>query len=365
MRNMGIKKSVYFVGNNYDGCYYVRCILPLIHNGWNGAQTSLYGKKVSQEEMAQRALESDIVVFQRPDTSIHTKIIKMLKKAGKKIVFDNDDTYTETSGFNGLKQIALTRNIKKINEEIYKNVRQADLITTTTKTLAQEYRDLKVKAPIVVLPNMIDPYDHPEPKRNKGDKVRIGLIGSIAYGDFKLIWEYLEELSKRKDVQLVFMGMSKDIKNRKPDKDPVKNALYEQGKEFVKFLDLGVEWQPNVLMKDYTETLNDLKLDIMLIPRYETYFNKCKSNIKFLEASMLEIPIVASSFPNGPYEEIKQSETGYKAKDLKAFKRHTEALIKDKKLRRDIGKKAKRYVLKNYNIEDNAQLWADAYKLII
>ena len=361
---MGIKKSVYFVGNRYDGCYYVRCILPLIHNGWNGAQTSLYGQKASQGEMAQSALDSDIVVFQRPDTKKHTEIISMLKKAGKKIVFDNDDTYAETSGFGGLKQIALTRSVKRVNEEIYKNVRQADLITTTTKTLAKEYKDLNVKAPVVVLPNMVDPYDYPEPKRNKGDKVRIGLVGSVAYGDFKLIWEYIEELSKRKDVQLVFMGMSKDIKNRKPSEDPLKNSLYEQGKEFIKFLDLSIEWQPNVPMKDYSETLNNLKLDIMLIPRYDTYFNKCKSNIKFLEASMLEIPVVASSFPSGPYEEIEQGETGYKAKDINEFKKYTEKLINNKELRRKIGKQAKEYVLSKYNIEDNAHLWADAYKLI-
>ena len=361
---MGIKKSVYFVGNRYDGCYYVRCILPLIHNGWNGAQTSLYSKKASQEEMAQNALDSDIVVFQRPDTKEHTKIISMLKKAGKKIVFDNDDTYRPDSGFQGLSVIEATRSVDGINQELYKNVRQADLITTTTKTLAKEYKDLNVKAPVVVLPNMVDPYDYPEPKRNKGDKVRIGLVGSIAYGDFKLIWEYLEELSKRKDVQLVFMGMRGGIRNVKPSKDPLKNALYNQWKDFNDFLNLGIEWQVGVPMKDYSETLNNLKLDIMLIPRYDTYFNKCKSNIKFLEASMLEIPVVASSFPNGPYEELKQGETGYKAKDINEFKKYTEKLINNKELRRKIGKQAKKYVLNKYNIEDNAHLWAEAYKLI-
>ena len=44
----------------------------------------------------------------------------------------------------------------------------------------------------------------------------------------------------------------------------------------------------------------------MLIPRGENYFNRCKSNIKFLEASMCEIPVIAQSFTtnDSPYDEL-------------------------------------------------------------
>ena len=55
-------------------------------------------------------------------------------------------------------------------------------------------------------------------------------------------------------------------------------------------------------MIDYFDTLNDLELDIMMIPRKDNYFNKCKSNIKFLEASMCEIPVITNYFKDSPYE---------------------------------------------------------------
>jgi len=40
----------------------------------------------------------------------------------------------------------------------------------------------------------------------------------------------------------------------------------------------------------------------------------------------------------------------------------TVKLIKNKDLRREMGKEAKKYVLENYNIEDHAHEWRDAYK---
>jgi len=99
----------------------------------------------------------------------------------------------------------------------------------------------------------------------------------------------------------------------------------------------------------------------MLIPRLPSYFNKCKSNIKYLEASMLEIPVVASTFEDSPYNTIEDGKTGMLAKDEAEFRIKTEQLIKDKALRRQIGKNAKEYTLNNFNIENKAVLWKDAY----
>jgi glycosyltransferase involved in cell wall biosynthesis len=101
----------------------------------------------------------------------------------------------------------------------------------------------------------------------------------------------------------------------------------------------------------------------MLIPRKDNYFNRCKSNIKFLEASMLEIPVVATSFKNGPYEELT-TDIGLKAKNDDEFRVFTEMLIDNEYLRRKIGINAKEYVLKHYSIKDNAHLWAEAYAKI-
>jgi len=356
--------KAYFISSKYDGCYYVRCLLPLFHNGWDGAKRMLTDEQASSEKMFEGAVKSDIVVFQRPDSEDKTKAIEILKKMGKKVVFDNDDTYKPDSGYPKLDQIENKEQIEKINNELYKNIRQADLVTTTTEFLAEEYRAINPN--VVILPNCVDPFDWEEPKRNKGKKVRIGLVGSVAYGDYKEIGKYLGELTKRDDVTIVMFSLS-NAKLSKDSKNPFIKAYREIYEESLQFVEShNIEWHSTVPMKDYSTKLNSLELDIMLIPRTENYFNKCKSNVKYLEAGMCEIPVIASSFSDGnsPYDKDLDGKNGILAKTEDDWRRETERLIADKDLRREIGKNAKQYVLDNYNIENKYHLWEEAYKTI-
>jgi glycosyltransferase involved in cell wall biosynthesis len=98
----------------------------------------------------------------------------------------------------------------------------------------------------------------------------------------------------------------------------------------------------------------------MIIPRKDNYFNRCKSNIKFLEAAMCEIPVVAQSFSEGPYEEITE-DMGILVRDNKKWDDMVNLLIADKHLRRKMGRKAKEYALKHYDINNRYHLWNDAY----
>jgi glycosyltransferase involved in cell wall biosynthesis len=82
--------------------------------------------------------------------------------------------------------------------------------------------------------------------------------------------------------------------------------------------------------------------------------------LKFLEAGMLEIPVIAQSFDHGPYEEITD-DMGILIKDNSQWREEIEKLISNKELRRSMGKQAREYVIKNYNIADHAHKWADAY----
>ncbi len=44
---------IYFIGDIYDSCYYIRCLLPLRENGWDGAKTALWRDYVSPDLMFQ------------------------------------------------------------------------------------------------------------------------------------------------------------------------------------------------------------------------------------------------------------------------------------------------------------------------
>jgi len=326
--------KVYFSMGRYSGCNYVRCLLPMLHLGADGDYTSWLENKVSAKQAVAGMLDADIVVMHRPFEKERKEVFMALKEAGKKMIFDNDDSYIDEKQNFGVGELA-----KKVNEELMWFVKHSDLVTCTTEFLRQEY--LKYNPNVVVLPNCVDPDDFPKPKKNTSKKVRIGLIGSVVgTNDFDHIKDTLEIISKREDIQLVVMSDKPNDGN---------------------FFDtINVEWHNPVPMKDYFETLNNLKLDIMLIPRREGYFNKCKSNIKFLEASMLEIPCITDDWKDNPYT----ADAEYLVM-TKNWLKDIYELVDDKEARKMISKRAHKYVLSKYQIKDNIKLWEQTYSTIL
>jgi len=144
------------------------------------------------------------------------------------------------------------------------------------------------------------------------------------------------------------------------------NDIYKElySEQYAYWSSVNIEWHPFAKVDEYYDALNELKLDLVIIPRYDSYFNRCKSNLKFLENSMLEIPTIGQSFSTGdsPYEQNPEDAKHLLlAGNTEEFIKQIEKLIKDSELRRKIGKDAHDYVLENYSIEDNAHLWEEAY----
>jgi len=350
--------QVFMINSGYDGCSYVRIHQPCIHNGWNTDKPLLSEPRKDLQQIKAELLGSDVVVFHRAEEQSYFDLAKMLKADGKKIIMDNDDTF-KLEGFHPLAQFTpdgkVQERLEKRDNTIKEFIKICDLVTTSTKTLAEEYRE--VNKNVVILPNCIDPSDWDEPKRNEGDKIRIGLVGSTAFQyDYLHLKDTIRELSKRDDIEICLFGLG-DLQHRK-DNPRISKVFQEEYDFWDSIKKEHFPWCPVHL---YPSTLNDMKLDIMLIPRVDNYFNRCKSNLKFLEAAMCEIPVVAQSFEDGPYEEIEHYETGVKIRNNAKWKEEINRLIDDKKLRRQIGKNARKYVLKNYNIEDQAHKWQDAY----
>jgi len=347
--------KVYYVGGLYGGCNYVRCHLPAIANGWltNHKGISVSTLKSPNQSMKEM-LDADVIVFHRPNTYWHHKTAMILKQAGKKIVFDNDDTniIDETHAFYGLDEKGFKQNTNLVNNVINNFILNADLVTCSTETLAQEYRRLNDN--VVVVPNMVNPEDWDKPLKNNGDKVRIGVVGSVAYyHDFLIVKDLLKKLDKDPRVQLVMYGLqSKEMRKKNKRTERVHKREYG----FWDTLE-NLERVPWCDMSKYFDQLNELRLDIMLIPRQESYFNKCKSNIKFLEASMLEIPVITNDFDGSPY--AKDKDYLVYSKNLE---KDLETLIKDKELRRKLGKEANKYVKKNYNIWKQGDRYKNLYK---
>ena len=337
--------KVYYVGSNYDGCYYVRCLLPQRENGWDGQIKSFLVQPDSAEQMFQKAMQADVVVFHRPDQAVKVQAMKLLKEAGKKVVFDNDDTYQPDSGVQTTMFGSKRKILDSINTNLIEAVEVADLVTSSTEFLAEEYKPHNKN--VVTLKNCIDPEDWGAPKRSDSDKIRVGLIGSVTSADYTEIKPILKFISESPNHQLVVFGL--------PPKGEETKILQEVMKEHIDFWEsLDIEWQPLVNIQEYKYVLNELKLDLALIPRTDNYFNKCKSNLKFLELSMLEVPCAVSTFKDSPYENDTVVKCVTEEDWMNAINLPKEEL-------RKLGKTAKEFVLKEYNIQDKAYLWYNAY----
>lgn len=330
--------KVYFSYGLYQGCNYVRAWLPMKYNNWMGDYTDIETRR-SPQEVVGLMLQSDIVVMQRPFEDQRKIIFNLLRQVGKKIVFDNDDTYKQ------LPRDLNNQYREVIDEQLGWFIRRADLVTTSTEFLKSEYENLNKN--VVVLPNCIDPDDWPEPQEYQNGKLRVGLVGSVGYDDWKVCKNDLERLSKEKDIRLVIMfGLSK--------------------RDWKLFEGLNAEYHYFVPMKDYFQKLKSLKLDLMIIPRQDNYFNRCKSNIKFLEASMLEIPVLAQGFKDGtsPYQQNKNDQNYLTI----VYDNWYEAIMEAKKNIEILKKKARearKYVLENYNIKSKFELWKKIYQNLI
>jgi glycosyltransferase involved in cell wall biosynthesis len=353
---------VYFINSSLQGCYNVRCLFPLQANGWDGDRTSINPGEKTPENKRIAAEASEVVVFHRPEDQRRLELARHLKKQGKKIVFDNDDTYKDHTVVKLNKFIneeRTKRGMAKINQYVDQFIIEADLVTCSTEFLAKEYRRLNPN--VVVLPNCVDPFLYDDPLRNETDKIRIGVTGSIAVSsDLDVLAPIIRHYENDPRVQIVFFSLPANRYDK---------LVGETYTDEYAFLDsVNVEWHPYVDAHQYYDKLNSLRLDFMIIPRADNYFNRCKSNLKFLEASMFEIPCIAQGFTSGdsPYQQNPNDAEHMRiVTDNAQWIPTIEEFISNKELRLDMGKKAHDYVLKNYNIEDKASLWELAYASIL
>lgn len=354
---------VYYVSSGTFGCYIVRCLLPLIANGWDGDHTSIHPMNLTAENKARAAQNADIVVFHRPEDRRKLELARLLKKQGKKIVMDNDDTYKDKGAIKlntYFNEERVARGLGDVNRIVDQFILEADLVTTTTEYLADEYR--KLNKDVVVLPNCIDPFYFDEPLRNETDVVRIGITGSLGMSsDLDELAPIIKHYEHDKRVKIVFFSLPA---NR--EANPIITRAYEHEYNFLDSVD--VEWHPLVNADVYYDKINSLKLDLMIIPRADNGFNRAKSNLKFLESSMFEIPVIAQGFADGksPYQvNPEDSKHMVIVTEKEGWIPAIEKMINDKEGRREMGRLAKEYVIKNYNIEDKAHLWEEAYQKLI
>ena len=89
--------------------------------------------------------------------------------------------------------------------------------------------------------------------------------------------------------------------------------------------------------------------DICVVPLLQDRFNNCKSAIRYLEAAIIGVPVVAANI--GDFQNvIKSGENGFLAASREEWQQALEKLITDKQLRKNLGTNSQLYVKENQTI---------------
>lgn len=277
-----LTRPAYVLAHNADqsGCGYHRIINPLGNLARLGVMIGRADMQIWQPDML-RLMAPDVVVWQRQNEEHQianmARYREVLPQAS--IVYEIDDALWAVPAWSYHAPYIP----HDIEERIAKAVTLCDVITVSTRTLGKEMRRIcGDSVPVRVVPNMLG---QPEfdwaaasraAARRPHAKPRIGWGGGISHtGDLALIKTLMEQIGAQ--VEWVFLGM-------KPEG-----------------VSVPVEFHQGVSCQQYLPTLAGLDLDLMLAPLEDNLFNRCKSNLRLIEAGACHYPVIAS--PVEPYVE--------------------------------------------------------------
>lgn len=282
--------------------------------------------------------EGDIFVLQNiVDLQGIGLLIEAQREKSKKIVCEMDDWF-ELNEDNPHKKDHEVLDARDIMEA---TVGIADMVTTTTKHLANKISQINDN--VWVLPNMMDMNRWDLPKCHPHDgRIRIGWAGSATHlNDLKMVKPILDIiLAEFPEIELFLVG------------DPRMKDLFP-GHPNVESL-LGVPFDV------WPTRLQGLRLDIGIAPLRDTEFNRCKSNIKFLEYSIAKVPSVVSDVVYGTHG-LDSRKIAMVADTLDQWYLGLRNLIVNKSLREEMGSHAYSYVQYEYDLKRNIKLWEKAY----
>lgn len=252
----------------------------------------------------------------------------------------------------------------KKNEALKFFIKNADHLVVSTPPLASSMSQFGI--PITVIPNTIDEAIWKPKKSTK----------EVILTEFDARYGEIRKVSPQKD-RMIRIGWASSA-NHAQDVPVIKEAMRELLEKYdnIEFWIIGY---PTDAFKDlgsrvrlilgtsgyaaYPMFLRNLNLDISIAPIIDDQFNRGKSNIKWMEASMLGLPTVASKVY--PYENsIKHSETGFLARNTENWVFYLSKLIENKELRETMGKDAKKAVLKDYNVKNYLEDYTKLFEKI-
>jgi glycosyltransferase involved in cell wall biosynthesis len=331
-----------FIGIGMSAPCWYRCALPAMQLGaeWCGVRgeapklqfvTGASTRALDVEEL----FSYDTVVLQQPRGAGWLKLIRRLQAAGVTVLFEIDDDV------HAVRKIASHAHRgtygKNYVRDIELNMRACDGLIVATEFLAQRYRPLNPR--VWVCRNGLDlgRFDLTPP--GNGDQVTIGWAGGTGHEEAVRPWlqAIVTVMQERPSVRFMSAG------------EPYGDLLIPHfGSQRALSL-------PFIEIDTYPAALTNF--DIAIAPAGRTNFHRGKSDLRWLEASALGIPIVADPFV---YADIQDGVTGLLAEDPDQAKAALLRLVDDEAERRRIGAAARAHVREHRSIAAMAPQWTQA-----
>jgi predicted SAM-dependent methyltransferase/glycosyltransferase involved in cell wall biosynthesis len=338
------------------GASHIRLLLPLSHPSIQEQFALSYGVDLP-------GFNVDLVVVERgwrhdADFSDQSRLLKHLKMLGIPYIYATDDNLLDLNNQPGAPDYpnAMQRQI------MIRFAREAAGILVSTDAL--KCRMARLNSNIQVVGNHLDErlfeFDFPEKRledrRVAGDSsLVIGYMGTYSHlEDLLMIAEPLRRFlhARKSSVRMEIIGIGdealvRDVFNDLPVRVLKVPADQVEYPKFMKWMQREVEW------------------DFAIAPLIDSNFNNCKSDLKFLDYSVNNIPGIYSSTTSYINTVVDRKNGLLASASPDEWKSALELLADDSEFRMSLSNEAFSYVRKHRMLETNAARWSEAIDAIL
>lgn len=277
----------------------------------------------------------NIVIYRSSAYKQTEEVVKKAHKLGKKVYYDTDDYIYDYEAIHNLGFLSGKgyENFQEYSKNIQKSMELCDAYIVSTENLRNVIeKDFPEKSVIVnrnvASMEMLTISKGVEKQRNK-NKIVLGYFsGSKTHdADFHKIKDIILDLMDKNEKVHLLIGGQIEL-------PPEFNMVYERIERF-DFID----WRklPALIAK----------ADINLMPLEDTFFHACKSENKWMEAALVQVPTIASwnselelAIADGVDGELCRNEDEWRGK--------LQRLVDDETFRQQLAKAAHEKVLERY-----------------
>lgn len=341
-----VARDVLFVGMGCSAVAYYRCFLPAMALGcdWVGIAgrppkaTWVTGLAEGESKMPNMRDSYKIVVLQQPSGDGWNRTIEEMREAGVKVIFEVDDYL---HGIKNLDKHDFKEHFdNKYLWEIEQAMKRCDALIASTEWIRGNYLSFNKNA--YLCKNGIDlkRYELTKPERST---VNIGWAGGTGHTDAIVPWlqQVANVMNMRDNTAFVSIGQP-------------------FAKAFEQYFENRSVCVPFCAIEQYPAAMT--MIDIGLAPGGPGGWWRGKSDLRFLEAGALGIPLICNP---SVYPDVVDGETGFTADSVPEMAEKLLTLVADKELRTTVGQNAQTVVRETRSIEAMASQWLDVFDQIL